>query len=386
MVVWFWARPHRVVSQQRTEEAGRPASSLRSTGVGVATGVRPDKFGTLDVLRGVAAVAVMAFHFKKLLPYSEYWGCISGYLVLDFFFALSGFVLAHAYDRRLDSRLTPGAFAVQRFIRLLPMIWVGALIGLAIGLGKGHNPLEVVRSAAFSLFAVPNYVSFDTSIFPLNSAEWSLFFEIFINLIFAYFFQSLRGRTLWLLIAAAAVCLAVFALRLGTLSGGWEWATVYVGFARVAFSFFLGMQLNRSFDLWSKHVPKVPPFVLILGLLAILQVHPNQTLRPFFDLAVIMIGSPALVMFGAVTECRHEKFVHFMGALSYPLYAIHDPFVGAARGLVKKYDVLAGVLPVALVILLPFVSYGLAMLYDAPIRAFLTQAVVRRRAAVPRPS
>jgi hypothetical protein len=54
--------------------------------------------------------------------------------------------------------------------------------------------------------------------------------------------------------------------------------------------------------------------------------------------------------------------------------------------LVKKYDVLAGVLPVALVILLPFVSYGLAMLYDAPIRAFLTQAVVRRRAAVPRPS
>jgi peptidoglycan/LPS O-acetylase OafA/YrhL len=146
------------------------------------------------------------------------------------------------------------------------------------------------------------------------------------------------------------------------------------------------MQLNRNFDVWAKHVPKVPPFVLILILLVVLQIHPSPALRPFFDLAVIMIGSPALVMFGAVTDCRHEKFVHFMGALSYPLYAIHDPFVGAARGLVKKYEVLSGVLPVALVILLPFVSYGFAVLYDAPIRAFLTQSLVRRRAAVPRPS
>ncbi|CAN7293722.1 acyltransferase [Phenylobacterium sp. LjRoot225] len=347
---------------------------------------KSQKFATLDILRGVGAFAVMVFHFKKLLPYGEVWGCVSGYLAVDLFFVLSGFVLAHAYDRRLDVTLTPGAFAIQRFARLLPMIWVGSLLGLVIGLGKGHGAVETVRSAALGLFALPSYVSYDRSIFPLNSAEWSLFFEIFINLVFAYFFRALRGPMLWLLIGASAVMLLVFALSFGTLSGGWEWSTFQVGFARVGFSFFLGVQLSRTYEVWSKHVPKVPAFVLVLVLVLLFEVRPSPAVRPFFDLAFIVLLSPALVMLGAVAECKQEKVVKYMGGMSYPLYAIHDPLVGATRGLVKKFDVLSGVLPLALVVVLPFVAYGFAVLYDAPLRAFLTQTVARGRRAVARPS
>jgi peptidoglycan/LPS O-acetylase OafA/YrhL len=346
--------------------------------------LKPQKFATLDVLRGVGAFAVMLFHFKKLLPAGELWGCVSGYLAVDLFFVLSGFVLAHAYDRRLDSTLSPAAFAIQRFARLLPMIWVGSLLGLAIGLGKGHSAAETVTSAALSLFAIPSYVTFDKSIFPLNSAEWSLFFEIFINLIFAYFFRPLRGRLLWLLVGASAVALVAFAAGFGTLSGGWEWTTFQVGFARVGFSFFLGVQLSRSFEVWSKHLPKVPAFVLVLVLMLLFEVRPSAALRPFFDLAFIVLVSPALVMLGAVAECKYERVVRFMGGMSYPLYAIHDPIVGATRGLLKKFDALAGVLPLIWVIVLPFVAYGFSVFYDAPIRAFLTQTVARGRRAMAR--
>lgn len=350
----------------------------------MAQSSKSEKFATLDILRGVGAFAVMLFHFKKLLPYGEAWGCVSGYLAVDLFFVLSGFVLAHAYDRRLAGVLSPGAFAIQRFTRLLPMIWVGSLIGLAVGLGKGHSPVETLRSAALGLFAIPSYVTFDVSIFPLNSAEWSLFFEIFINLVFAYFFRALRGRLLWLVVAASAAMLLVFTLHFGTLSGGWEWSTFAVGFARVGFSFFLGVQLSRTFEVWSQRLPKVPAFVLVLVLALFFEVRPSEALRPLFDLVFIVLVSPALVMLGSVAEYRNEAVVRFMGGMSYPLYAIHDPIVGATRGLVKKYEALAYVLPLAWVVMLPFVAYGFAVLYDAPIRGFLTQTVARGRRAVAR--
>ncbi|TIW52974.1 MAG: acyltransferase, partial [Mesorhizobium sp.] len=78
----------------------------------------------LDALRGVAAISVMLYHFSpfiadgKVLP--------SSYLAVDLFFLLSGFVIAHAYDRKIESGMGFGTF---RLIRLYPLYLAGTLLG-----------------------------------------------------------------------------------------------------------------------------------------------------------------------------------------------------------------------------------------------------------------
>ena len=88
-------------------------------------------FHVLDALRGVAAIAVVTRHLPdqtlaRLLP--------SSYLAVDLFFALSGFVLAHAYLGHLKAGMTFGQFAVRRIIRLYPLYLLGWLIGAAVAL------------------------------------------------------------------------------------------------------------------------------------------------------------------------------------------------------------------------------------------------------------
>jgi peptidoglycan/LPS O-acetylase OafA/YrhL len=85
----------------------------------------PHQFATLDGLRGVAAIAVTSLHFrfelgKFLLPHS--------YLAVDFFFVLSGFVLAYAYEDRLSEGMKPIQFLRLRVIRLYPLYLIGTLI------------------------------------------------------------------------------------------------------------------------------------------------------------------------------------------------------------------------------------------------------------------
>lgn len=74
-------------------------------------------FVTLDALRGIAAIAVVTFHFHEyFFQYTNH-----GYLAVHFFYMLSGFVLSYAYQQRLDAGWKCAAFLKTRLIRLYPM-------------------------------------------------------------------------------------------------------------------------------------------------------------------------------------------------------------------------------------------------------------------------
>src|ERR1700750_3181305 len=87
-------------------------------------------FEILDGLRGVAAIAIVTFHFMEVV-YSDYSKNFigHGFLAVDFFFCLSGFVIAYAYDDRL-AKMGVIEFFKSRLIRLHPLVVFGSVIGL----------------------------------------------------------------------------------------------------------------------------------------------------------------------------------------------------------------------------------------------------------------
>lgn len=95
----------------------------------------------LDALRGVAALMVVWYHicegysFAGQTPIIQ--GLNHGYLAVDFFFILSGFVLSYAYDDRWGKGFTVKNFFKRRLIRLHPMVIMGALIGATTFLVQG---------------------------------------------------------------------------------------------------------------------------------------------------------------------------------------------------------------------------------------------------------
>lgn len=86
----------------------------------------------LDGLRGVAALLVMFYHIGEGFATSPMDQHVNhGYLAVDFFFILSGFVIGYAYDDRWKTSLTLKSFFRRRLIRLHPMVIMGAVLGVA---------------------------------------------------------------------------------------------------------------------------------------------------------------------------------------------------------------------------------------------------------------
>src|ERR1700742_4709871 len=112
-------------------------------------------FEILDGLRGVAALAVVTFHFMEW-AYSDYSRNFigHGFLAVDFFFCLSGFVIGYAYDDRIAKMGVPEFFK-SRIIRLHPLVISGSVLGMLTFLFDpfgGHPELYHVAWLALIFF------------------------------------------------------------------------------------------------------------------------------------------------------------------------------------------------------------------------------------------
>lgn len=174
-------------------------------------------YALLDGLRGVAALLVVWYHVFEGYQFAGNKPVIDfinhGYLAVDFFFMLSGFVIGYAYDDRWGKSLTTSKFFRRRLIRLHPMVMMGALIGaisfLLTGMERwdsSHSTLLLTLIALIcswlmipALPGMPREVRGNGEMFPLNGPCWSLFFEYIGNILYAFIIRRLSTRTLaWL--------------------------------------------------------------------------------------------------------------------------------------------------------------------------------------------
>ncbi len=157
------------------------------------------RFNTLDGLRGVAAIAVIFFHFTQHTTLRLFSG--AG-LAVDLFFCLSGFVIAHSYQQRLIGGMSFKDFFLKRLVRLYPMFhMIGLMLGaLALLMKSAYSQTsltlhQTLSSIALNAFYVPYLSDFyiqigkdkiDSALFPTNDPAWSLFFELLVNIVFAF--------------------------------------------------------------------------------------------------------------------------------------------------------------------------------------------------------
>ena len=286
----------------------------------------PIRLTALDGLRGLAAILVAAYHADEF--YSR--GAptvVRGYLAVDFFFLLSGFVLAMTYDGRFARGLTAREFMVRRFLRLAPLYWAGCAIGLVSLYSVAGNdwPSRTV-TLGLNLLFLPAWSDFSDFIMPVNIPGWSLFFEVIVaNGLFAVLWSRLRGRTLVVLVMTAAAVLAYVAKTFGHLNFGFSWHGFVYGFARVLFSFFGGVLLFR----WRHRLPsvRVPTLALAALLTASLMVSVDGKAGKVYELACVVMIFPAIVHLGAGSREMSPRTGYLLGELSYGLYAIHYPII-----------------------------------------------------------
>ncbi len=354
-----------------------------------------DHFLALDGLRGVAALAVLVMHRGRWF-YAPGGFLGHGYLAVDFFFLLSGFVIAFAYDRRIQAGMTPWTFMRLRLIRLYPLIFLGMLLGAAWPLIRiltdmrgAPDPGALAYDLIRGLSLIPDDYApgAGDSIFPLNGPTWSLFFELLVNLVFVLIGPRLSLKVLAAIVTLSAVAMTWAAFHGGVDVGGRP-STILAGFPRTGVGFFGGALLYRLIVAgrarsWS--LPRLPaPFLTCgLGLTAILCVP--RAIQPVFDLLALFVLFPALVAFaaapGAASAGFGAKLSRLAGDLSYPVYVLHYPLYVLIGGLGFRMGGLnipppwRGLLSAAIVI---GAAWAALKLYDEPLRRRLMQGIKPR--------
>jgi len=344
----------------------------------VMTETRRHSFSTLDAMRGVAAIAVALYHFKKM--YSPNFGFPNGYLAVDLFFILSGFIIAFAYDKRLGQGLTTGQFMTARIIRFAPMIWLGAALGAIQLLTLPHGGDEVlswnerVWASVLNAAMLPSFVGDSPRMFPVNNSEWSLFYELLANLAFVLTFHRLRGKWLFAAIAVLGALLLATVLRLDHANFGWRQSHLVFGVFRVGFTFLVGVAICRYRHVWQPRIPALNPLIILAAVALSLFVPVPDSAQAAYDCAFIFLIAPTLVMLGARSELTGQRLKSMgvaLALLSYPLYAIHYPVykMSMAVATAGYMPMIAGVAVLAALIPL---SLFIARHVDEPIRAWMT--------------
>lgn len=360
-------------------------------------------YNILDGLRGVAAIVVVCFHLFEAYATSHVDQIINhGYLAVDFFFILSGFVIGYAYDDRWKT-LTIKEFLKRRFIRLHPMVVIGAVIGAIMFYFQGCSVWDVSKvtvtmlivATLMNAFLIPATPGVEirglTEMYPLNGPSWSLFFEYIGNILYAFFIRKLPTKALSILILLAGCGLAAFAI--------WgPYGDICVGFAltgdnmlggslRLLFSFSAGLLLSRIFR--PAHI-KGAFWICSLSVIVLLSVprlggNEHFWMNGIYDTVCFALLFPLIVYLGAsgkTTDKTTTRICKFLGDISYPLYMVHYPFIYLYYAWVKNENLtFVQSLPgaIALVVGSILLAYLCLKLYDEPVRKFLSKHLLRKK-------
>ena len=362
-------------------------------------------YALLDGLRGVAALLVVWYHIFEGFQFAGNKPVIDfinhGYLAVDFFFILSGFVVGYAYDNRWGKTLTLGGFFRRRLIRLQPMVCMGAVIGAVSFLLSGMERWDGTHATLWLTFlafvcgclmlpalpGMPREVRGNGEMFPLNGPCWSLFFEYVGNIVYALFIRRLSTRLLAVLSFALCCALAWFAVTAqsgyGSIGVGWtvDRTNILGGSLRMLCPFTMGLLLSRIFKpihyargaFWTSAA-------LLLIIFHVPYIHSDGalSLNGIFEAACIIAVFPLMVWYaasGKTTDIASTRICRFLGDISYPLYIVHYPLMYAFyMWLIKtRQYTLHETWPAALAAVTASIilAWLCLKLYDMPVRKWL---------------
>jgi peptidoglycan/LPS O-acetylase OafA/YrhL len=277
------------------------------------TSTGKEHFEVLDGLRGSAAILIVIFH---VFNYSFGWDTPlslmhHAYLAVDFFFGLSGFVVAYAYDDRW-TRMTTLQFFRIRLIRLHPLVLVGATLGLLGYLfdpfGKGINQtstpmLLLAYVTSLLLLPSPPVGGRQNESQALNGPAWSLMQEYLGNIAYALILRRLRALSLGIIFGVSGLLLIWVGNVKGSLDGGWGYPEIWMAPLRLTVSFVMGLWLYRIQGRIRR--PKIGLLVLSIFLVVIFQApkFPNAgglSFNGLYDAACVLFLFPLIILWRAL--------------------------------------------------------------------------------------
>lgn len=379
------------------------------------------RYEILDGLRGVAAVLVVAYHlFETYYEGSADQPINHGYLAVDFFFVLSGFVIGYAYDDRWGKMTTWGFFK-RRLIRLHPMVIFGTLFGAVMFYFGSCSTFPLINETpwymvvlvmlwCFTMIPLPNGMDIrgwgETN--PLNGPAWSLQWEYLANILYALVICRFSKLLLGICVAIFAVFTIFLCLNIdvfGVLSersyaaytviGGWSTTPdqLQIGFTRLLYPFFCGLLISRMGKLikvrggfwWCSLF-----IVILLGMpwLGLGIEGDSRWTNGLYEAFCILVCFPIIVAIGAgssVKGGKSEAINKFLGDISYPIYITHYPLIYMQMSWAESHkDAPLGMhvfVAVSIFFLAIALAYAALKLYDLPVREWLKNKLFTKSTA-----
>lgn len=379
------------------------------------------RFELLDGLRGVAAMLVVAFHLSECFSYDPVDKYLNhGYLAVDFFFVLSGFVIGYSYDDRWRSgqqreSMTLWQFCKRRLIRLQPMVFFGSFLGfLCFYFGDCPTYSKIpeatvwmlLGSTLLSAFLIPQPNSWNLrgveEMSSINVPEWSLFYECVGNILYALVFRRLKTVFLVFIVVFSAFLVLDTSLSLNVFGFLSDWDDVplslnagfaltgeqfYIAMTRLLYPFTMGMLLSRL----GRYINLKGGFWLCSLMLVVIICTPyvggraNPLMDGIFNAMCALVVFPLIVMIGAGSKLKGAKsnrICKFLGEISYPLYISHYPLVYLFLAWLDRnpeapaYSQMVGAFSIFVADIL--IAYAAMKLFDQPVRRWLTERFVKR--------
>ncbi|WP_404927099.1 acyltransferase family protein [Mesorhizobium sp. ORM16] len=303
--------------------------------------VAGERFLVLDSWRGICALLVALFHFPTASTISQNAFVGSSYLFVDFFFVLSGFVIASSYGWRLNQPREVARFAVVRFGRIYPLhfLMLAAFAGfelLRLMLPQVHGAGAAPFTGGFSLqsllanLLLLQGVGFEDQL-TWNAPSWSISAEFFAYLLFAGVVFTAGARA-WVWFVAAAITAPLFLLGYSTHHMD---VSFDFGFIRCLYGFSLGallawfqhdsiagarQALARTGPLLSWTLAEIVMAAVIVLFVALAGDNDAGIAAPLvFALALFLFAHEG----GWISVFLRTPFMLTLGALSYSIYMVH---------------------------------------------------------------
>jgi len=312
------------------------------------------RFRVLDSWRGILALLVALSHFEALWPFVNAPLVRNSYLAVDFFFVLSGFVIAHAYGARLREATGGASFMLRRFGRLWPLhagvilillLMQLVYLGLSLsgikppatpfwgGLSPVYLPANLLLMQASGLTSVPGGT--------WNFPSWSICVEFWTYLVFALACLAFRdriGRAALPIALAAGLVVALFSQH---------YMSVYEGVAifRCIYGFFVGVAIHALLS--AKGLPdkrfaaraELPVVALAVAFIIFADKSAWTMVAPFvFGLLIYVFSAEA----GSVSRLLTRAPFLKLGAWSYSIYMVHAVVLFAMKDGVKVLERMTG--------------------------------------------
>ena len=275
----------------------------------------------LEALRGVAAVCILLLHTRAVFGGQPVFG--KGYLAVEFFLMLSGFLMTYAQEARLAKDGAPLRFMARRYWRLWPTMALGSAIGLPRLFLRASGTGQFIAIAAANLLLLP--APLRRELFPLNIPAWTIFAELVANLLHVLVLRHLKLGIIVLMIALLVPVMAWTGQAWGSFDVGARPEHLVAALPRILFAYLIGIALGRW---WGDAPPlPVPPVLAIPAMPLLLAGGWWLELGSWwFDVAFTMIACPLMIA-GGLRLVRFHKAAGLFGQLSFPLFAVQMPIL-----------------------------------------------------------